>query len=98
MKAIVDKLRAKLPQTKVLVLAVFPRGAEARTRNARCNEKTNAIIAKLADNKNVFYLDIGQKFLKPDGPCPRISCPTCCTPTPRATRSGRRRSSRRLRS
>ena len=29
-QAIVEKLRAKLPQTKVLVLAIFPRGADAQ--------------------------------------------------------------------
>ncbi len=34
-QAIVEKLRAKLPQTKVLLLAIFPRGADARTTFAR---------------------------------------------------------------
>ena len=67
-KAIVEKLRTKLPQTKVLVLAIFPRGAD--TNDDRCgksNAKANAIIAKLADDKTVFYLDIGPKFLATDG-------------------------------
>jgi lysophospholipase L1-like esterase len=27
----------------------------------------NAIIAKLADNQRVFFLDIGPRFLQPDG-------------------------------
>lgn len=78
-KLIVEKLRTKLPNTKVLVLAIFPRGANfdaSKTKtekgltddkNRKVNEGANAIIQKLADNKNVFYLDIGPKFLAADG-------------------------------
>jgi len=66
-KAIVDKLRAKLPQTKVLILAIFPRGTDNNDGLRKVNTKVNEIISKLADNQNVFYLDIGPKFLTPDG-------------------------------
>jgi beta-glucosidase len=65
--AIVEKLRTKLPETKVLVLGIFPRGATADDTKRKVNEGANAIIKKLADNKHVFYLDIGDKFLKDDG-------------------------------
>ena len=65
--AIVVKLRKKLPDTKVLVLAIFPRGADKNDGGRKVNEGANAIIAKLADDKNVFFLDIGPKFLKEDG-------------------------------
>lgn len=66
-KAIVEKLRAKLPQTKVLVLGIFPRGANADDAKRKVNSAANEIISKLADDKNVFYLDIGPKFLAEDG-------------------------------
>jgi lysophospholipase L1-like esterase len=66
-KAVVDKLRKKLPETKVLVLAIFPRGKNANDRTRKVNEKANELIAKLADGQNVFYLDIGPKFLGSDG-------------------------------
>jgi len=66
-KAIVEKLRAKLPPMKVLVLGIFPRGADKNDRLRKVNRAANVEIAKLADNKNVFYLDIGKKFLNPDG-------------------------------
>jgi lysophospholipase L1-like esterase len=65
--AIVEKLRSGLPTTKVLVLAIFPRGPNPENRLRKVNEATNERIAKLADNQNVFYLDIGKKFLKEDG-------------------------------
>lgn len=66
-KAIVDKLRAELPETKVLVLAIFPRGADSNDPRRKVNEGANEQIAKLADGKNVYYLDIGPEFLEDDG-------------------------------
>ena len=66
-RAIVEKLRAKVPECKVLVLAIFPRGPIANDRLRKVNEAANERIAKFADGRNVFYLDIGPKFLGPDG-------------------------------
>jgi lysophospholipase L1-like esterase len=66
-KAIVEKLRSSLPSTKVLVLAIFPRGANPENPQRKTNEAANERIAKLADGNNVFYLDIGKKFLKENG-------------------------------
>ena len=66
-KAIVAKLQAKLPETKVLVLAIFPRGADDKDARRQTNSKANALVAPIADGKKVFYLDIGPKFLAADG-------------------------------
>ncbi len=66
-KAIVAKLREKLPQTKVLLLGIFPRGADATDPRRKTNEATNAIVKSLDDGTHVFYLDIGPKFLSADG-------------------------------
>jgi len=86
-KLIVEKLRTKLPNTKVLVLGIFPRGANVNAdksktekgfpddKNRKVNEGANAIIQKLADNKNVYYLDIGPKFLEADGTLSRDIMP-----------------------
>src|SRR5262245_21651810 len=67
MKAIVEKLRAKLPETKVLVLAIFPRGPDKSDAKRLVNEGANAIVKGLADDKMVYYVDIGSKFLAGDG-------------------------------
>jgi lysophospholipase L1-like esterase len=69
---IVEAIRAKTPDAKVLLLAIFPRGEKASTleepNKARDTvAQANAIIAKLADNQHVFFLDIGARFLQPDG-------------------------------
>jgi len=67
--AIVELTRKKSPTTKVLLLAVFPRGASATNNPARVKIKAiNEIIAKLDDGgKTVKFLDIGDKFLEKDG-------------------------------
>jgi len=65
--AIVEKVRAKLPKTKILLIGIFPRGPDANNPLRKTNAAVNAIIAKLADEKTVFYLDIGPNFLSADG-------------------------------
>ena len=73
--AIVKQLRTKLPETKVLLLAVFPRGPDKNDKRRQVNEKTNAIFKKLADGTHVHYLDIGPKFLQDDGKLTRKIMP-----------------------
>ena len=65
--AIVDKLRAKLPDTKVLLLAIFPRGVDGNDPLRKTNAGANAIVKDLDDGEHVFYLDIGKKFLTSEG-------------------------------
>ena len=65
--AIVKKLRGNLPETKILLLGIFPRGAVNENKNRRVNMKANVIVAKLADGTTVEYLDIGPKFLDGKG-------------------------------
>lgn len=69
---IVETIRTKQPQAKILLLAVFPRGEKASTPE-KANpgrdklKQVNEIIAKLDDGKNIHFLDIGAKFTTPDG-------------------------------
>lgn len=65
--AIVEKLRTRLPETKVLILGVFPRGPNKDDAKRLVNEGANAIVKKLADDRHVYYLDIGPAFLADDG-------------------------------
>jgi lysophospholipase L1-like esterase len=66
-KAIVDELRKQKPDMKILVLAIFPRSAKADDAIRVKVNDTNKILAKLADDKKVFFKDIGPKFLDKDG-------------------------------
>lgn len=66
-KAIVELIRKKTPDTKILLLATFPRGEKPEDPRRLTNEKSNAIVKQLADDQHVFFLDIGDKFLEADG-------------------------------
>jgi len=72
--AVVAKLRDKLPGSKVLLLAVFPRSERPNALRDRVRA-VNERIAKLDDGKSVKYLDIGPKFLNPDGTIPHDLMP-----------------------
>jgi len=74
-KLIVEKLRTKLPDTKVLVLGIFPRGPNKDDAKRKVNEGANEIIQKLADDRMVYYQDIGPKFLADDGTLSREVMP-----------------------
>ncbi|WP_229257251.1 GDSL-type esterase/lipase family protein [Duganella callida] len=63
----IDELQKRLPNTKILLLAIFPRGARPDDPLRQINEKVNAIISGYADNQKVFFLNINQAFLQPDG-------------------------------
>ncbi len=65
--AIVRQLQQKTPDTEILLLGTFPRGADPSDKKRQVNEKSNEIVAKLAADDNVHYLDIGDKFLSDDG-------------------------------
>lgn len=74
--AIVCKLRTQLPETKILLLAIFPRG-DSDQRKAKGdaayndqwakNDKASQLASRLADGKNVIYLDINKAFLNDQG-------------------------------
>jgi len=65
-KKIVETIHAKSTKTKVLLLAVFPRGEKPNPQRDKLKQ-VNSIISKLDNGKDVFYFDIGEKFLQPDG-------------------------------
>jgi lysophospholipase L1-like esterase len=84
-KLIVRRLGEKLPDTKVLLLGVFPRGEKpnaTRDKLAEVNER----IASLADGKRVTYLDIGKQFLNDDGTISREVMPDFLHLTPEGYR------------
>jgi beta-glucosidase len=65
-KAIVAKLRKELPETNILLLSIFPRGEKPNSQREK-NAKASKLASEVADGKSVHYLDIGEKFLQPDG-------------------------------
>ena len=72
--AIVQDLRKRLPETKVLLLGVFPRSAKPDKTREKLAE-VNRQISRLDDGTNVSYLDIGKTFLNSDGTISREIMP-----------------------
>ncbi|OHB52528.1 MAG: hypothetical protein A2Y10_00375 [Planctomycetes bacterium GWF2_41_51] len=72
--AICQKIRNDLPKTKILILAIFPRGEQPspqREKNAAASE----LASNIADNEWIYYLDIGRKFLDNEGTLPKDLMP-----------------------
>lgn len=72
--AITKTLREKTPDTRVLLLAIFPRGENINAQRGKLCQ-INQILAKLDDGKQVRFLDIGHRFLNSDGLLPQDIMP-----------------------
>ena len=66
-RLIIEEFKKRQPQAKVLLLGVFPRNADPANPLRATIKEINGKLAKLADNKQVFFMDIGDKFLTADG-------------------------------
>ena len=60
-------IKEKAPNAKILLLGIFPAGNTPNDQNRPKIAATNEIIKSFADNKTVFYEDLGPKFLTPTG-------------------------------
>jgi lysophospholipase L1-like esterase len=78
-KKIIEKVQAKLPSSKILLLSVFPRDKKDSPKR-KAVEGINAIISTYGDGKKVTYLDLTSKFLGPDGEIPKDIMPDLLHP------------------
>ncbi len=62
-----QEIRRRLPRARVLLLAIFPRGAGPDDALRRINERINPLLAKLADGRQVVFQDIGPALMNADG-------------------------------
>jgi lysophospholipase L1-like esterase len=67
-KAILKEVKDRSPRTKMLLIAVFPRGEKPDHPHRAAVKEINTSIKSLDDGgKSVRYLDIEEKFVEPDG-------------------------------
>lgn len=64
--AIIGQVRRRLPDTKILLLGIFPRSRTFSAARAKML-LVNQALAKLEDGNTIHYLDIGSKFIEADG-------------------------------
>ena len=79
-KEIINELRAKLPETKILLQAIFPRDQSPTGKYRKQNDAINNIIKNFADNQHVFYTDISDAFLQEGGQLPKSIMPDSLHP------------------
>jgi beta-glucosidase len=64
---IVQYLKTKLPTTKILLLGDFPCWERPDHPHRQWVKDLNVLLKPLADKQRVWYLDLGDKFVEPDG-------------------------------
>jgi beta-glucosidase len=66
-KADAYELRRRCPKTRVVVLGILPRGQHASDKYRERIKQINQQLATVQDNRHIFFVDIGQSLLQPDG-------------------------------
>jgi lysophospholipase L1-like esterase len=66
-KAICARIAAKSPETKIILMGVFPRGASPKDGFRPKITALNELLAAFAKEKGMTFLDLGAKMLEPDG-------------------------------
>ncbi len=56
-QAILTTIRTRLPGSKILLLAIFPRGLSADDPLRRVNDEVNDRLRAFADQRQIFFLD-----------------------------------------
>ncbi len=79
-RRVLDEIRRRQPDTRILLLAVFPRDEQPASPLRRLNDRVNAIIAGYADGQHVFFLDIGPFLTNADGTLSRDVMPDLLHP------------------
>ncbi|MGC4050134.1 MAG: GDSL-type esterase/lipase family protein [Paludibaculum sp.] len=70
--AIHDKVRAASPQSRIIVMGIFPRGFHPSSRLRAPIAKVNELLSvALAGRTNTAFLDISARFLDSDGTLPK---------------------------
>ena len=67
LRKLVGIIRARQPQAKLLLHPIFPRGEKPDAALRVKNKRTNALIRKLADGKDVIWVDFNAKLVNADG-------------------------------
>jgi lysophospholipase L1-like esterase len=80
--AIIDKIQKKLPETKILLLDIFPRGQRINDQRGKILQ-VNQVLSRLEARTYVTFLRIGQKFLNADGSIPKHIMPDFLHLTPK---------------
>ncbi len=80
-RTICARIRATSPDSQVIVMGVLPRGAKADDPFRSKIQELNRLLAETAQGPGVTFLDIGARYLLPNGDLPRTLMSDFCHPT-----------------
>jgi lysophospholipase L1-like esterase len=83
---ILHELTTRLPDSRILLLAIFPRSLKPDDPTRQLNEEINHLIAGFEDKKTIYYMDINEYFLDERGYLPKEIMPDFLHPNERGYR------------
>lgn len=66
-KAILDETKQRLPNSKIVLMAIFPRSRNKSKRMRKRVDSANKLIKEYSDGKQLLWLDINHHFLTDEG-------------------------------
>jgi len=79
--AVCSRVRAKIPAAKIVLMAIFPREEKPDNPRRKLIGEANLLLAKIAKDKGMVFLDIGPQLLSSDGTLSRDMMPDFCHPS-----------------
>lgn len=72
---ILEEFQERLPEMKVLLLGIFPRGKTPENDLRKLNNSVNQLLKPMSDGERVFYYNINTAFLDENGILPESLMP-----------------------
>ncbi|MCX8134007.1 MAG: GDSL-type esterase/lipase family protein [Roseococcus sp.] len=69
---IMHDIRRRSPHSRILLLALLPRGADGNDAARAANDQVNDLLRSCADGQRVFWLDPGRALLNGEGQLPLL--------------------------
>ena len=80
-RVICSRLQSKSPQSRIILMGVFPRGAKGDDPIRAKILELNKLLAEVGKAPGIRFVDIGSQFTQPDGSIPRTLMSDFCHPT-----------------
>ncbi len=80
-QTICTRIRTKSPESRIILMGVLPRGAKPDDPFRAKIQELNKLLAEVGKAPGITFLDIGPRFLLPNGELPRNLMSDFCHPT-----------------
>ena len=80
--ALLKEIHHRLPESKILLMALLPRGWKPDDKGRIRNNQVNEIIKTYADGETVIWVDLAPVFLDEDGNLSKVLVKDGLHPTP----------------